>query len=322
MPGVFTEQDHYRHHPAGEESLWQESWFLSWFDPVTRSAGYHHIDFQPSRERACVQSWYAEQGVVVSRFQSLNVPIDGYDPAAFEVGPIAVETLEPLRAYRVAVRDIDPRTGTRRPLYELDFTSFTEPLALTRQRRNVGPSDYSSAGTGHYELIGRFQTPASDGPARHGFAFADHSWGPRDYGKLSSTYRWGHFLFDEDLFVVAYRMTNASGVFHYGYVRDGGVTEPIVRVATEVTVADDGHTPLRAAITAETPRGERYEITGATAVSSVSTHDGGHFSTESYGDYTLRGRAGAGHLAVRERGAPSPEHRTWLEAHDGRPARR
>jgi hypothetical protein len=312
----FSEQNHYRHHPVGDPAGWQESWFLSWFDPESGSAGYHHVDFQPHRRRACVQSWYAEAGVVVSRYQSLGVPMTDYDPGEFEVGPIQVSTRSALSAYDVAISHVDSETGLRRSLYTLAFEAFTDPLVLSRTRKNVGPSDYASAGTGHYELLGRFDAHSSAGARSAGLAFLDHSWGWRDYGKLSSTYRWGHFLFGEDLFAVAYRMTNDTGVFHYGYVGDRGEIAPVVQVETEVTISDDGHTPLRALVRARTDHGDEYELTGETAVASVSTHDGGHFSTESYGRYRLGERFGAGHLAVRERGAPSPEHRGWLGAHD------
>ncbi|GAA4711253.1 hypothetical protein GCM10023215_61840 [Pseudonocardia yuanmonensis] len=56
----YTACDHFRHHPVGDSELWQEAWLTSWYDPVTRSGGYHHVDFQPARQRACVQSSEAD----------------------------------------------------------------------------------------------------------------------------------------------------------------------------------------------------------------------------------------------------------------------
>lgn len=97
---------------------------------------------------------------------------------------------------------------------------------------------------------------------------------------------------------------------------DAGVNQYVVDVSTEVLVDHDGHTPREATIRAWTDAGRGYAITGSVDVSSVASHDGGHFATESYGLYRLGGRLGGGHLAVRERGAPSPQHRSRLEVHE------
>lgn len=51
---------------------------------------------------------------------------------------------------------------------------------------------------------------AAEAVAR-GFAFHDHSCGTRDHGRLSATYRWGHFTFGEDLFACVYAITNDTG---------------------------------------------------------------------------------------------------------------
>jgi hypothetical protein len=298
----YAPEDHHRHHPDGDVPGWQESWLTSWYDPITRSGGYHHVDFQPGRGRACVQSWIARGGEVLERYQSLNVPMDDYDPAAFRAGPLDVTTTVPLRGYT-----------TRLPQVELVFTGFTGPLAP----RGNTISDYRSPGTGHYEVFGRVAATFPDGGTATAFAFHDHSWGPRDYGDLAATYRWGHLTFGEDLFAVVYAMTSdRRGRGDYGYVVDGGVRHGVVRVANRIVTAEDGHTPLTAHLQVWTGSGHGYEFTGETDLSGVSTHDGGHFATETYGTWRCGGRLGSGHLAVRERASPSPEHRAWLSAHE------
>ena len=98
--------------------------------------------------------------------------------------------------------------------------------------------------------------------------------------------------------------------------RSGGERHGVVRVDNRVEMAEDGHTPLAARLRVWTDTGHGYEFIGETEVSSVSTHDGGHFATETHGVWRCGGRLGSGHLAVRERGAPSAEHRAWLTAHD------
>lgn len=300
---IYTACDHFRHHPSEPSPLWQESWLTSWYDPVTRSGGYHHVDFQPARQRACVQSWIARGGEVVSRYQSLNVPMPEYDPARFRAGPLDVQTTTPLTEYTV-----------RLPEAELGFTGFTAPLVLRGNR----VSDYESSGTGHYEVFGRVTATFPEGGTASAFAFHDHSWGPRDYGKLPATYRWGHLTFGEDLFAAVYAMTTEHGRSDYGYVHDRGERHGVVRVDNRIEMAEDGHTPLSARLRVWTDTGHGYEFTGETDVSSVSTHDGGHFATETHGVWRCGGRLGTGHLAVRERGVPSAEHRAWLTAHDHR----
>lgn len=302
---TYTACDHFRHHPAGTSAatatLWQEAWLTSWYDPVTRSGGYHHVDFQPAKQRACVQSWVARGGEVVSRYQSLNVPMPEYDPAGFHAGPLDVAMITPLKEFTVRLPEVD-----------LAFTGFTAPLVLRGNR----VSDYESSGTGHYEVFGRIAATFPDGATASAFAFHDHSWGPRDYGNLTATYRWGHLTFGEDLFAAVYAMTTDRGRFDYGYVHDRGERHGVVRVDNRVEMAEDGHTPLAARLRVWTDTGRGYEFTGETEVSSVSTHDGGHFATETYGLWRCGGRLGSGHLAVRERAAPSAEHRAWLTAHD------
>jgi hypothetical protein len=303
----YSACDHFRHHPPEPSdqgrALWQESWLTSWYDPLTRSGGYHHVDFQPARQRACVQSWVARGGEVLARYQSLNVPMPEYDTGGFTAGPLEVSTTTPLSAYTL-----------RLPEAEAAFTGFTGPLEI----HDNTVSDYRSPGTGHYEVFGRLAVAFPDGGTASAFAFHDHSWGPRDYGNLTATYRWGHLTFGEDLFAALYAMTTDRGRGDYGYVYDRGERHGVVRVDNRVEMAEDGHTPLAARLRVWTDSGRGYEFTGETDVSSVSSHDGGHFATETHGTWRCGGRLGAGPLAVRERGAPSAEHRDWLTAHEPR----
>jgi hypothetical protein len=320
MVQAITEKDHFRHSAPSGLASWQESWMVSWYDPKTRTGGYHHIDFQPNRRRACVQSWYAERGVVVSRYQSMNVPMADYDPDAFDLGPLSMRSKGPHKGFVLNMDHIDPQSGLRHPLVQLDFAPFTEPLLLTKEKRNVGPSEYAADIAGHFELLGRFvaKTPAGGGAS--GYAFMDHSWGPRDWGSISSTARWGHFIFDENLFAVVYSVGQDVKRFDYGYIFNNGRHEQINSVWTRVGIAHDGHTAETAEIRFWTAQGSGYRIVGTTDVSSVNTQDGGHFWTPSYGTYELGSRLCGGLLEIGERRRPSAEQLEWLTAHDPGPA--
>ena len=74
MSRICMPEDNGSHSPPTDDINWQESFFLSWYDACSGSGGYHHVDFQPFRKRACVWSWIAAGRRVVSRFQSLNLP--------------------------------------------------------------------------------------------------------------------------------------------------------------------------------------------------------------------------------------------------------
>lgn len=327
MERVCDERDNTSHTPPGADETWQESFFLSWYDACSGSGGYHHVDFQPFRRRACVWSWMAAGKRVVSRFQSLNLPFPEGDLADFVAGPIASRTLKPLSDYAVTVTHPE-RGGTRTAREDVVFTAFTQPLYLAMDETGlpitgggkVGVSDYHSRGTGHYENIGKVEGEIVDfdGTVTKvcGFGMQDHSWGPRVYGSLTAAHRFIHAAFGPDLFFSLYAMAKDQGDFSYGYVVDNGTYHRVRDLQIDVVIDRDGHTPKRADIAMWSPTGRGYHFTGTADVSSVSTHDGGYFGTDAYGEFRCGGRRGAGLIAVRDRGAPSRTHIDWLTAFD------
>src|SRR3546814_14103835 len=65
-----TIEDSRRHAlPADAPESWQESFFLGWYDPATRSGGHHHISIKPKQDHAHVWSWLVVGGVLVGRAQ-------------------------------------------------------------------------------------------------------------------------------------------------------------------------------------------------------------------------------------------------------------
>jgi hypothetical protein len=304
--------------PPGADETWQESFFLSWYDVRRRAGGYHHVDFQPMRNRACIWSWSCAHGVVTNRFQSLQLPWPDGTLDEFTVGPVTVHTVRPLVAYDISVRD------DHQSLEHLSFEAFT-PLLYQRmeldgspvaEHGSVGLSQYAAAGTGHYETFGRITgavlTADGDQVDVDGYAMQDHSWGPRQYGGLTSAHRFLHFTLGTDLFGSLYAMRRDVTDFNYGYISDRGEYHSVADIDIEVAIDRDGHTPRRCAGTVWTTTGRGYEFDATVHVSSVSTHDGGYFSTDAYGPFRIGGRVGSGLIAVRERSAPSSEHRRWL----------
>jgi hypothetical protein len=323
--GPFTAADAARHEPAPGVERWQETAMISWYDARTRCGGYHHIDLQPGPDRSCLWSWTAVDGVVAGKFQSLNLPLrPGSDVVDPPVGPVRLRTVEPYAWYDLAVthpggaeESVAFETATP-VLHHAMPGDDAGPDAPERAHR--GAADYSSSGTGHYEMLGRVRGTVSDGRGGtrevDGWGFHDHSWGPRTYGGLTATHRWVHMAFGPDLQASLYSIGTDTDRRVYGFlVRDGWVSR-VADVEVEVTIATDGHTPRRCAGVLRDTVGRAYSFSGEMHVASVSTHDGGYFVTDAYGEFRMGDRVGSGLLAVRERATPSAEHRRVLAEHD------
>jgi hypothetical protein len=321
-PMYDTNDDGSHFPPLDADPSWQESIFLSWYDVRARAGGYHHVDFQPHRQRCCVWSWTAVDGVVTNRYQSLSLPL-APDVANFTAGALTVRSVRPLESIDLQVRS--PRSDV--VIEHVMYTAFT-PLLYQRMNPDgsavtdhgsVGLSDYGSANTGHYETFGRFDGVVGPDDARRrvaGVGMQDHSWGPRQYGKLTSAHRFLHMTLGTDLFASLYAMTRDVTDFDYGYVYDDGLFHSVDSIHIETAIGRDGHTPTGCEGTIWTRTGRGYEFSATMDVASVSTHDGGYFATDAYGRFRLGARVGGGLLSVRERGEPSSQHRAWLDEHD------
>ena len=329
MERLCTLADNGGHTPDHEISRnWQESFFLSWYDAQSQSGGYQHVDIQPFKNRACVWSWIAARGRIVSRYQSLNLALPTTDISNFTAGPITVETLEPLARYRMTTAHPELGGSGRTATEDVVFQAFTQPLYLAMDEQGqplagsgkVGVSDYQSGGSGHYETIGKVTGTITDFDGTqtpvNGFGMQDHSWGVREYGGLTAAHRFVHCAFGPDLFASLYAMAKDQSDHSYGYVYDNGTYHRVSQLEIDVVVGRDGHTPKSCEVRMWSPTGRGYVFTGEGAVSSVSSHDGGFFGTDAYGEFRCGGRRGSGLIGLRERSQPSTAERAWLEAHD------
>jgi len=144
-----------------------------------------------------------------------------------------------------------------------------------------------------------------------GWAYSDHSWGPRHWGMLLS-HRWVWATFGPDLFFSAFLFNTAKGRLDFGYVYDGGEFRGVTRLETGARVADDGHSPVGCDARLWTADGRGYHITGTCDVTSVTTHDEGVFLTDGMSTFECGGRLGTGLFEVSELKAPTAAHRAAL----------
>jgi hypothetical protein len=293
------------HTPAADaDPSWQESWYLGFYDQFRRAVVFSHVGIARVAGRADVWHWVALDGHVVSRYQRLDLPVPDGDMADFEIGPLHIETKTPLRDYRVTTADAAARVET-----DIRYEAFTDPFAYSL--------DFAGAaiGKGHYESIGLAEgTITVDGEATDvgGFAFQDHSWGPRQLGALRA-HRWVYVTFGDDLFGSIMSFTSDEGSKEFGFVFDGGEFHAIARADFNVVMANDGLSPLGCDIRLWVANGRGYRFTCPQVdVSSPSTHLDGYFVADGFGVFESGGRLGIGIVEVNERKTPSPLHRQWL----------
>ncbi|HYT39634.1 MAG TPA: hypothetical protein VEN99_09000, partial [Acidimicrobiia bacterium] len=210
MEIIRPEDDGSHAAPPDADEYWQESWYLGWYDPARRAAGFHHLGLQRVRRRADVWSWIALDGAVVGKYQNLRLPLPADDLSDLTLGPLHVLTKTPLRSCAVtAAYDNGNRS-------DVVYESFTDPFAFSLGGDDIGKDHYESMGriTGtvtvagadigkdHYESMGRVTgsvTVAGSETEVSGWAYQDHSWGPRHWGMLL-THRWLWATFGPDLF--------------------------------------------------------------------------------------------------------------------------
>jgi hypothetical protein len=290
--------------PAGSDPSWQESWYVGFYDQFRRAVFFAHVGIARVAGRADVWHWVAVDGGVVSRFQQLDLPVPEDDMSKFDIGPLHIQTTEPLRGYHVTSTDDVARVAC-----DIQYQAFTDPFAYSL--------DFEGAaiGKGHYESIGRATgTITVDGKSTdvEGFAFQDHSWGPRQLGELRA-HRWVYVTFGDDLFGSIMSFTSDEGSKEFGFIFDRGEFQAIVRADFNVVMANDGHSPVGCDVKLWVASGRGYRFTCPRVdVSSPSTHLDGYFVTDGFGVFESGGRLGIGIIEVNERAAPSPEHRRWL----------
>jgi hypothetical protein len=296
---IRPEDDSSHAAPSDASEFWQESWFLGWYDPARRAAGFHHLGLQRVRRRADLWSWIALDGAVVAKYQSLRLPLPADDLSDLTLGPLHVLTKTPLRSYAVsAVYDNGNRS-------DVVYEAFTDPFAFA-----LG----DDIGKDHYESMGRVTgtvTVADADTDIAGWAYQDHSWGPRHWATLL-THRWLWATFGPDLFCSAFTFTTPKGRVDFGYVYDGGEFRGVTHLETGARLSDDGHSPVGCDARLWTADGRGYHITGTCGVTSVSTHDEGVFLTDGMSVFQCGGRLGTGIFEVSELSGPTAEHRAQL----------
>jgi hypothetical protein len=297
MLGIASQDDGgHRPGPDGDER-WQESWSLLWYDPWTRSGSFHHIGLQRPRGIADVWSWVAAGDQVVGRFQHLDLPLPESDLPHLELPGLRINSKEPLRSQRVEA-DVDGAS------VDVMYTAFTPPISFSMDGHDA------DLGRDHYDSLGRISGTVTAGGGTFevdGYAFHDHSWGPREYSKLLA-HRWVWATFGEDLCLSVLSFTTPGGRQDFGWIFDHDRFHQVRRIEGGFTVADDGHSPVACDTRFWTDTGRGYHLRGEVRVGSTWAEKGGFFATDGLSTFEMGGRLGSGNIELRELDGPAPWH--------------
>lgn len=295
--GIGPEDDGGHRPGPDDDDRWQESWSLLWYDPRTRAGSFHHLGLQRPRGIADVWSWVAVDNKVVGRFQSLDLPIPDSDLPHLDLPGLRINVKEPLRSQRV---EADFQTASVDVVYE----AFTQPITFSMD----GPD--ADLGHDHYDSLGRITgsvTEAGSTVEVNGYAYHDHSWGPREYGRLLA-HRWIWATFGDDLCLSVMSFTTTGGRRDFGWILDDGRFHQVTTVESGFTVADDGHSPTGCDARFWTETGRGYHLRGDVMVGSTWAEKGGFFATDGLSIFEMGGRLGSGNVEIRELGGPAPWH--------------
>lgn len=249
-PPVVSPGDEGRH-VAGDERLWNESWYFDVADPVTADGAYLRLGLYPNRH----QTWL--HAVVAGRRRPLTVlfddraPLIGGDGLGLEVTGwrAHLEPDAPLGAWRVRAGGAGQR--------------FADPKDVFRRRRGE-PADMELdlTWTGvappyHYGLTTRYEVSARvtgtirvgdeviavDAPGQR-----DHSWGVRDWWAFGWCWSSGTLEDGTAFHLSDIRMGAGAAGFGYVVTPDGTLTPARAVSATEDLDADGVPTAARCTV--------------------------------------------------------------------------
>jgi hypothetical protein len=305
----ITEEEWGKHEPpADADETFQESWGMSWHDPIRRAGGINHISIWRNRGVAEVWSWVAFEGEVVGKYQSLNLPVPAEDED-FPNWTLGGQSITTFSGRSCRMQNEYSMVGSD-ALVDLRYEAHTDPIFFDY---NVEGSTWGAA---HYESIGRVNGTVSVGGEASevsGYAWQDHSWGERRWaGTLPHRDVKGEF--GPDFWFSAIQLVTEAGPepVPIGFVYEAGVLRKVERASYEARIGDDGHSPLGCNVTLWTTDGCGYHITGETHTSSPHTHLEGFWFTDGLTTFECGGRRGPGIFEVQELNGPTPWQRKQL----------
>ena len=295
---AITPDDDHSHKPNGDEK-WQESWAFSWFDPITRVAGYHHTGMQRGRGIADCWSWFAVGGQLVYRFNDNQMVLPADDYTNMKIGPLQVRSLVP-NVKREVTYTGEGCTGS--VIYE---AFRKEPIVLHKKKTKGSYFDEISS-DGHYETMGTVKGSLDINGRRieiNGLGYDDRSWGARAWGSLHYRVFWANF--GPDFYLIAYHVATDKGGTAFGWVCENGTFREVVALDFCVNTNIDGVTARGGSVRLWTEDRSGLVIDIVIDGQSVITQRDGFMCSPGIGIATCGGHLGAAMLEFSEMKHPT-----------------
>lgn len=244
-----------RRHEAGPERLWNESWYLDWFDTDGRTGGYVRLGVCPNLGHAwfwCALVGQGEPPVLVVDQETpipagpgLEVRSSGLWADLIVEGPLEHFSVE-VEAFGVALDEpADAYRGMR---------GERLPVGVDLGWETDGPSEGVEPWAFHYDFTTRYEIPCRvAGEVRigdrritvDGWGQRDHSWAERDWWATGWTWFSGRLEDGERFHAVAlegrdegigYRSTPTGLVVEYGVSSTPELGEMGIPVGGQVTL--------------------------------------------------------------------------------------
>jgi hypothetical protein len=275
-------------HPPQDHELWSESFYFFFYDGDQQNGGFIRIGLQETIGKSNMWCMLIRDGRKAYQRHLFDLPpIDTTLAEGISAGGATVQVVEPLQRVRLAFADGDTEL-------DLMFDAF-HPVKQLGGEGHGGdlPEDMAAF---HYEqchfVTGSFAVKGVRFDF-NGTGARDHSWGIRDWAGLKGWIAtW--LMFGDDLAFSCGRVyLPKGGPLKLGFVFDGEENMEIADSNLVAAFAEDGHTPLAAAVTLTDQKGKTVEVTGRLIANFALGFDG-NILNEAIFEYRWGDRIGYG----------------------------
>jgi hypothetical protein len=233
-------------HAAGDEPLWNESWYADFVDPAQGFGGWVRLGLVPNQRVAWINGLLCGPDMPTTAIVDFEVPLPG-DPWALRTGNIefAHTATTPLQSYRVSLRG--------------HAEAYDDPAALLRGEHGR-PAElamelvWTTDGTPYqYRITPRYEIPCTvsgtvtvDGrnyPLHDIRGQRDHSWGVRDWWSMDWVWSALHLDDGTHLHGLDARIPGAPPI-GIGYVQRRGHPVTELQAVTAQETFGDNDLPL------------------------------------------------------------------------------
>ncbi|WIW89504.1 hypothetical protein K3M67_05955 [Sphingobium sp. V4] len=213
----YSFEDEHTHEPGPEEN-WQESVAMWWWDPVSQCTGFMRIGHEPVLEDGNMTLW---SFIRTPSWASQHMEQFPKQPGC--ITPDAMIAGGGKGTYRYDGKNTYWGVDLPDASLELKLDPLHQPIGLWP----VIHAEYAkNIGAKHFELADRVEgvlTLKGERFEIKGYAYRDHSWGPRNWGNLK-VHRWTNGLIGEDFgFGFSNYMVEGAEINKRGFIREGNI---------------------------------------------------------------------------------------------------